>query len=87
MRIDSISAGAVAEHARGEQVRVEPDDVVAGLLGQRDQDGADVAVVAGDEYAQGSSSWIAKSRDVGSWSLMLPAGEAAAGVALWKRAG
>ena len=42
----------VAEHAVLEQVRVEPDDVVAGPLEERDQHRADVAVVAGDEYAQ-----------------------------------
>ena len=43
------------EDARGEQIRVESDDLVAGPLGERDQDGADVAVVAGDKNAQGTS--------------------------------
>ena len=44
--------GRVPEDARREEIRVEPDYVVAGPLGERDQHGADVAVVAGDEYAQ-----------------------------------
>ena len=39
------------ERAGGEQVGVEPDDLMAGPLQQRDQHRADVAVVAGDEYA------------------------------------
>ena len=46
-------AGRLAERARREEVGVEPDDLVAGPLQHRDEDGADVAVVTGDEYAQG----------------------------------
>ena len=41
----------VPERARGEEVGVDADDVMAGGLDDRDEDGADVAVVAGDEYA------------------------------------
>ena len=42
----------VAHDAGSEQVGVEADDVVAGLLQHRDEHRADVAVMAGDEYAQ-----------------------------------
>jgi hypothetical protein len=43
-----------AEGAWGEEVGVEPDDVVAGLLEHGDKHRADVAVVTSDEYAQGN---------------------------------
>ena len=58
-----------AEHARGEQIRVEPDDVVAGSLGERDEDGADVAVVTGDKNAQGTS-WLQCSYGVDSLAAL-----------------
>ena len=40
------------EGAGGEQVGVEPRDLVPGPLQRRDQHRADVAVVTGDENAQ-----------------------------------
>ena len=57
-RIDSISWRRLAECACGEQIEVEPDDVVTSLLEQWSQDGADVAVMAGDEYAHEDSPGI-----------------------------
>ena len=48
----------LAERARGEQIEVQPDHLVAGLLEQGGHHGADVAVVAGDEYAHMGSPGI-----------------------------
>ena len=41
-----------AEPAGSEEVGVEADDIVAGPLEPGDENGADVAVVTSDEYAQ-----------------------------------
>ena len=51
--LDPLRGGT--EGAGLEDVQVEPDDLVAGPVKRRGQDRADVAVVAGDQYAQGAS--------------------------------
>ena len=65
--------GDVAERVVGEQARVEPDRLVAGRLQQRGQDGADVAVVAGDEDLHSTRSAISRA----SASEEVAAGEGA----------